>query len=144
LVEALQVRLEVHVQPLRAAVARRVGGAHDQLVPDTAPLVRGVDGSVQQERVLAAVPCHIDEPDERRPGEGADVEEATAQDVAVGDGGVIRPCAGKKVVQGVIAERGVTARSGCLPPEDPLGSPIPDFLHRSGGKIRDCDTGVRH
>lgn len=102
-VERTELRRVVDVKDLAASIARGQGGPPDELASQaTAPTVR-IDPRVEEERVVATIPRHVDETDEPIGIEGADVDEAVLQDrlpvAGVGCGLPARPADAEQRVE---------------------------------------------
>lgn len=63
-VEVLEVRFEVHMDPLAASVVCLLSGAVDEVFADALSLACWVDHRVQEEGVGAAVPADLNEADD--------------------------------------------------------------------------------
>lgn len=60
-VERSEIVVEVHVQPFAAGFLGVDGSSSNQLKPDTGMLVEGTHLGIEQEGMVAAVPCKVDE-----------------------------------------------------------------------------------
>jgi len=69
----------VDVQPGNASFTCQGSGPGDKLLADSAPAEVRMDGRIQQERVLAAIPCEVDEADQLIASESAEVDKASRQ-----------------------------------------------------------------
>jgi hypothetical protein len=105
-IEAIQVRFVVHVQPLQSGASSYVCGTPYQLRADATPPVFGSDGGIQQERMHAAVPRDVNEPDQPAKSESTDICEAVRQDRAKRSASVPGPRRSKQPIQfGVVDHR---------------------------------------
>lgn len=75
-VEMAQLILEVDVQPLAPGLADMVGGDLYQPGADSVPPQRPGDNGVEDERVNASIPGHVDEPGQAGAVAGADPAQA--------------------------------------------------------------------
>jgi hypothetical protein len=98
-IEAVQVRFVVHVQPLQSGAPSHICGTPYQLRADATTPVFGSDGGIQQERMHAAVPRDVNEPDQPVRSESTDICEAARQDRAKRSVSVIGPCCSKQPIQ---------------------------------------------
>ena len=58
------MRLVVDVQPLAACRSHLLHKLSHKLLPHSLPLIFGVDGCVQEERVKASIPASMDKTDQ--------------------------------------------------------------------------------
>lgn len=79
-IEGSQVRLEIDMQPLGAALPGNPRGFPDQLRGDALPAHVGVNAGVEKEGMNATIPGDIDEADEAAVVIGADMGKAAGQD----------------------------------------------------------------
>jgi len=63
-VERRQALFKVHVQPFTASRLSVPGCAADKLGSDTPPLMLTRDLGIEQQSVIASIPCHIDKADQ--------------------------------------------------------------------------------
>ena len=67
-VEPGEMLVEVHVQPLAPGRLGMAGSMADKRRGDPLPLIFGGDLGIEEEGVIAAVPCHVDKTDQAAAG----------------------------------------------------------------------------
>ena len=93
------MRLVVHVEPFNASLCRNLGSSLHQFSTDSPTLKLAMHSRVQNEAVNPAIPGHIDEADETRAVERADIRQALLEHLSELVFSVVLPDGGEEMVE---------------------------------------------